>query len=123
MKVITQDIGDGIELMIEGIPQSIMTPSQQAKTALSLVQLSLPLGVDLTPGIIGGMLEATLRIENEYYKFKYCIRARRIITALEVYSQAIQWIEFQRLHNRVDPQLADDAINYLRRDCRKQFNK
>ena len=93
--VIKEQIGEGIEVLIEGLPQSVVTPSIQAKAALALVQHGIPLGSDLSAGVVGGILEAGLKIGGKYYKFKYSIIALKAITAVEVYSQAIQWIEFQ----------------------------
>lgn len=118
--VIKEQIGDGIEVLIEGLPSSIVTPSIQAKAALALVQHGIPLA-NLTAGVVGEIREASLKIGGEYYKFKYSIVALRVITAVEIYSQAIQWIEFQMSYNRFDPGLGADAIDYLRRRFRDEF--
>jgi hypothetical protein len=116
-------IGDSIELMIEGAPASILTPMDHAKMALSLVRHGIPLGASVTAGIIGGVREASLKIGGEIYRMKYALRALRAITALEVYSEAIEWIQFKKNRGSVDSGLADETIDYLRADLRRLHRK
>lgn len=66
-------IGANIELVIEGLPQSVATPAAQEQAALELVRHSIPFGSDLSAGILGGVRYATLRIGSEYYKLKYSL--------------------------------------------------
>jgi hypothetical protein len=121
--VVTEKIGDGIELLIEGIPQSTITPANQAAATLALMQHSIPIGAHFTAGIIGSMGNATLKIGNSYYKIKYAFRAMRAITALEIYSQAIDYIEYRKSRGQVDSLLADDTISYLRKSLQKDQQK
>ncbi|MDB9518497.1 hypothetical protein PN466_16250 [Roseofilum reptotaenium CS-1145] len=123
MGVVTEKIGDGIEMMIEGLPQASITPAVQAKAALTIAQHGIPMGVDLGVGILGGIREATLKIGSQYYKLKYSIRVMRVLTAFEIYNEAIQWIEFKKGSGGVDTQLADNTINYLRIDFQNQISK
>jgi hypothetical protein len=120
---IVEKIGDGIELMIEGIPKSVLTPAIQAKAALALVQHSIPLGVHISAGIIGEIGDATLKIGNKLYKIKFAYRAMRVITALEIYGEAKQWIEYKSSIGSFDSQMADDAIKYLREDFQRHLKK
>lgn len=122
MAVITESIGDNIELMIEGLPQALVTPAVQAQAALALVQHGIPLGVDIGIGLLGSIRYATLRIGSEYYKLKYSIRVMRVLTALQVYNEAIQWIQFKKNRGMLDSQLADEAIRHLRSDFRDQMS-
>lgn len=122
-RVIKEKVGDGIELMIEGLPRSVITPASQARAALELVKHSIPLGADLSAGVLGSVRHATLRIGSEYYKLKYSIIVLRAMTALEVFSEAIEWIEFKKARGSVDSELADDTIAYLRERHRKELRK
>ncbi len=100
--VVTEKIGDGIELYIEGIPQAAITPAAQTAATLALLasmQDGISMGASFTAGIIGSMGNATLKIGNSYYKIKYAFRAMRAMTALEIYSQAI---EYRKLRGQTD---------------------
>jgi hypothetical protein len=116
---VTEKIGDGIELYIEGIPQSTITPAAQAQAALSLIQYGIPMGAHFTAGIIGSIGNATLKIGSEVYKIRYAFQAMRAITALEIYSQAINYIEYRKEKGQFDSILADDTILYLREAYKK----
>jgi hypothetical protein len=122
MAVVTESIGDNIELIIEGLPQALITPAVQAQAALALVQHGIPMGVDIGVGILGGVRSAALRIGSEYYQLKYSIRVTRLLTALQVYNEAIQWIQFKKNRGMLDSQLADQALEYLYSDFRDQFS-
>ncbi len=121
--VVTEKIGDGIELYIEGIPQAAITPAAQAQAALSLMQYGIPMGAHFTAGIIGSIGNASLKIGSEVYKIKFAFRAMRAITALEIYSQAIDYIEYRKLRGQVDSILADDTIRYLRKSLGQEHQK
>jgi hypothetical protein len=122
MAFITENIGDNIELMIEGLPQAQITPAAQAQAALALVQHGIPLGVDIGVGLLGTIRYATLRIGREYYTLKYSIRVMRVLTAVQVYNEAIQWIKFKKNCGMLDSELADDAMKHLRSDFRDQMS-
>lgn len=122
MQVVTESIGENIELLIEGLPQALITPAVQARAALALVQHAIPLGADIGVGLLGSIRYATLRIGNEYYKLKYSIRVMRVLTAVQVYNEAIQWIKFKKDSGMLDSQLADDALKHLRSDFRNQIS-
>jgi hypothetical protein len=119
--VVTEKIGDGIELMIQGMPQSVVSPQVQAKAALAMVQHGIPLAGTLSAGVLGGIKDATLKVGRQYYELKYSIVVLRTITAAEIYTQGIQWIEFQMMYGRIDQQIGDDAISYLRNRFRREF--
>lgn len=119
--VIREKIGDKLEVLIEGIPAAVVTPEVKAKAALALIKHGIPTAGVISAGILGGIKSATLQIGSEYYQLKYSIRVLKVMTALDIYSEAIQWIEFQKATNRVDAPLADDAIEYLRALFRKEF--
>lgn len=121
MSVVREQIGSGIELLIEGLPESVITPASQAKAALELARHSIPLGADLGAGVLGGIRYATLRIGREVYQIRYSLIVLRAITALEVFSEAIQWIEFKKEKGYVDCGLADDTISYLRERFSKEL--
>jgi hypothetical protein len=108
--IVTENIGDNIEIMIEGLPQALITPAVQARAALALVQHGIPLGVDIGVGLLGGIRHATLRIGSEYYKLKYSIRVMRVLTAVQVYNEVIQWIKFKKDSRMLDSQIADDYL-------------
>lgn len=114
MGVVKEQIGTGIELMIEGLPSSVVTPATQARAALELARHSIPLGADLSAGVLGGVRYAHLRIGSEMYKLKYSLIVLRPMVALEVFSEALDWIEFKKATGRVDAQLADETTAYLR---------
>lgn len=118
--VIRESIGTGIELLIEGLPQSLITPAVQAKAVMSLVRFGIPVGAAFTQGVIGGVSTAALQIGSQIYRLKFSFIALRAITALEVYSEAIEWIEFKKARGTVDGILADDTIDYLREDLRRR---
>jgi hypothetical protein len=121
--VVTEKIGNGIELYIEGIPQSTITPAAQAQAALSLIQYGIPMGAHFTEGMIGSIRNATLKIGNSYYKIKYAFRAMRVITALEIYSEAKQYIDYRISRGLVDPVLGKAAQNYLDKSFDQQTKK
>lgn len=121
MSVVRELVGSGIEMLIEGLPQSMLTPSTQAQAALALARHGIPFGADLTAGVLGGVRYATLRIGREIYQIKYTLIVLRPMVALEVFSEAIAWIEFKKARGMVDPVLADDAINYLRDYYGREF--
>lgn len=121
--VVKEQIGDGIELLIEGLPKSKITPMEQANTALALIQHGIPMAASFSAGVIGGIRTAILKISGEYYKLKFSFVAQRAITALEIYSQTIQYIEFQMMHNRVDSPLGEATIKYLREDLMAKQRK
>jgi len=121
--VVTERIGDGIELYIEGIPQAAITPAAQAQAALSLMQYGIPMGAHFTAGIIGSLGNASLKIGSEVYKIKFAFRAMRAITALEIYSQAIDYIEYRKSRKQVDSILADATIRYLRQSLDQEHQK
>ena len=123
MTVVKEKIGKGIELMIEGLPESVATPALQARAAMELAKYNIPLGADLMVGVLGGVRYATLRIGREYYKIKYSIIVLRAMTALEVFSEAIEWIEFKKARGTVDQLLADETISYLRERYRAELRK
>jgi len=121
-EVIKEKIGQSIELMIEGLPKAIVTPEVQAKAAMSLVKHGIPTAGVISAGILGGVKTAVLQIGSEYYQLKYSIKVLKVVTALDIYSEAVQWIEFQKASNRVDSVMADDAIAYLRGEFGREFN-
>lgn len=122
-KVIQQPIGTDLEVIIEGLPPSVMTPAVQAQTALALVKHGIPAAGSFTAGVIGGIRSATLKVGCECYKLKYSFVAMRAITSLEIFSEAIQWIQFQQLYNRVDPTLAAETITQLREQHKKELER
>ncbi len=71
--------------------------------------------------MLGGVRYAVLRIGGELYKIKYSVVVIKAMTALEVYSEAIQWIEFKKMRGIVDYDLADQAIDYLRNKYKREF--
>lgn len=123
MTVVTEKIGKGIELIIDGLPKAVATPALQAKAAMELAKHNIPLGADLTAGVLGGVRYATLRIGGEYYKLKYSVIVLRAMTALEVFSEAIEWIEFKKARGTVDSQLADETVAYLRERYKTELRK
>ncbi|NET45490.1 hypothetical protein [Okeania sp. SIO2B3] len=118
MTVTTEQIGENIEVMIEGLPEAAMTPSQVSQAALAIVEHGIPLGFDIGAGILGGICKATLKIGRKYYELKYSIKVMRVITALQVYNEAITWIKYKKERGMLDPDLADLAINKLTGDFR-----
>jgi hypothetical protein len=122
MVVVTENIGENIELLIEGLPQALITPAVQARAALALVQHGIPLGVNIGVGVLGTVSEATLKIGGQYYKFKYSIRVVRVLTAVQVYNEAIQWIKFKKDSGMLDSELADCAMKHLRSDFKDQIS-
>lgn len=121
--VITEKIGNGIELMIEGLPQAALTPALQAKTALSLVKYGIPSAGVIGVGILGGVKTAALNIGGQVYQIKYCIKVLKVMTALQIYSEAIDWIEYQKQKGGFDAELADQAKDYLRGEFDREFPK
>ncbi|MFB2972614.1 hypothetical protein ACE1CD_26950 [Aerosakkonema sp. BLCC-F183] len=121
--VVREQIGTGLEVIIEGLPQSVMTPAVQAQAALALVKHGIPAMGSYTAGVIGGIRYATLKVGSQYYKLKYSFIAMRAITALEIFSEATQWIEFQESQGRVDSKLADLTKIYLYKQLEKEQEK
>jgi hypothetical protein len=120
--VILEKIGDSIEIMIEGLPTAVITPDIQAKAALSLVKYGIPSAGMISAGIVGGIKTATLQLGSTLYQLKYSIKVLKVVTALDVYSEAVQWIEYQRESNKVDSKLANDALEHLRNEFKKEFD-
>jgi len=118
MALVREEISENIELLIEGMPDAIVTPSQASQAALALAMHGIPAAADISAGILGGIRYATLRIGNEYYKLKYSIRVMRILTALEIYNEAIMWIDYKKQRGIFDRELADDAIKKLKTELR-----
>ncbi|NEP86478.1 MAG: hypothetical protein F6K18_06365 [Okeania sp. SIO2C2] len=123
MTVTTEKIGEKIELMIEGLPKAEMTPSEVSQASLALVQHEIPLGADISAGILGGIRYATLRISGQVYKLKYSIKVLRVLTALEVYNEAVTWIKFKKERGMLDPDLADLAIKKLTGDLENIYKR
>lgn len=119
--IVTEKIGDGIELIMEGFPQAAVTPALQAKTALSLVKYGIPAAGLIGEGILGGIKTATLSIGGQYYQIKYCIKVLKVMTAVQIYSEAIDWIKYQKQKGGFDSELADDAIEYLHKEFNREF--
>lgn len=120
--VIKTKIGENMELLIEGLPTSIITPSVQAKTVLSLVKHGIPATGVIGAGILGGIKTATLKIGDETYQIKYSIKVLKSVTAVEIYSEAVDWIDSQKTRGNFDAALADDAIDYLRSEFQREFS-
>ncbi len=120
-EIVKVKISESIELLIEGLPKSIVSPEIQTKAALSLVRYAIPTEGVIPVGVLAGVKTAVLQIANEIYHLKYSINVLKVVTALEIYSEAVQWIEFQKASNRVDSEMADDAISYLRSEFRREF--
>ena len=121
--VIKEKLGEGIELLIEGLPQAVITPQIQAKAVMSLVQYAIPVAGSISAGVIGGVSNAALKIGSQVYRLKFTFIAMRAITALEIYSEAIAWIEYQKSRGVWDEQLSDDTVDYLREDLRRRHKK
>jgi tetratricopeptide (TPR) repeat protein len=122
--IFTIEINKDINVTIEGLPLSRLTASMQAQAVLALVKNGIPITANIiNSGIVGGIRYAALKLDNQYYKLKYAIRAKRILTAIEVYSEVIQWINIQRNSNLIDPILADLTVNYLRQDLQDSMIK
>jgi hypothetical protein len=121
--VIKEKLGEGIELLIEGLPQAVITPQVQAKAVMSLVQYAIPVAGSISAGVIGGVSNAALKIGSQVYRLKFTFIAMRAITALEIYSEAIDWIEYQKSRGVWDEQLSDDTVDYLREDLRRRHKK
>jgi len=122
-EVIKEKLGDGIELLIEGLPQSVITPQLQARAVMSLVQYAIPMASSISAGVIGDISRATLTIGSQIYHLKFTFIAMRALTALEVYSEAIAWIEYQKARGVWDVELSDDTIDYLRDDLRRRHKR
>lgn len=121
--MIRERIGEGIELLIEGLPPAIVSAETQAKAVLGLVRYGIPAAGTISAGVLLGVRSAALKIGSEIYQIKYSIVVLKAITALEIYSQAIQWIDFQKEHNRVDGELADSTIEFLRDSLRQEHQR
>jgi hypothetical protein len=122
-EVVKEKLGEGIELLIEGLPQSVVTPDIQAKAVMSLVQYGIPLAGSFTAGIIGGVSNATLTIGSQIYRLKFTFIAMRAITALEIYSEAIDWIKYKKARGVWDAELSDATIDYLREDLKRRHKR
>ncbi|HND49361.1 MAG TPA: hypothetical protein PLL95_12420, partial [Anaerolineales bacterium] len=70
-EIIKIKIGESLELIIEGLPASIITPFVQEKVAILLVKQGLPNAGVISAGILGGVRTATLQIGGENYQLKY----------------------------------------------------
>lgn len=121
--VITEKIGTGIELMMEGLPQAAITPKIQADAALAIVKHCIPMGADIGAGILGGVRYATIKIGSQFYKFKYAIRVMRVMVAAEVYSEAIGWIDYKKSTGALDSGIADMTKDYLYEDFQHILRK
>jgi hypothetical protein len=119
--ITTYKVGDGLEVLLEGIPKSIITPEQQASTALQIIKHAIPVAASVTPGIIGSVQTAVLKVAGQHYTIKYAMRATRVIRAAEIYSQAIHYIQFEQQHNRITKELADSAISHLHMLFEEEF--
>lgn len=122
-EVVKEKLGEGIELLIEGLPQSVITPDIQAKAVMSLVQYGIPVAGNFTAGIIGGVSNATLTIGSQIYRLKFTFIAMRAITALEIYSEAIDWIKYKKARGVWDAELSDATIDYLREDLKRRHKR
>jgi hypothetical protein len=118
--IIQERVGN-ITLLIEGLPMELITPKLQAQMTLSFIKHGLPTSGTITAGVMGGVKTAVLEVGGEYYQVKYSIKVSKTITALDVYQEAVKWIESQRLNNRIEPTMANDAIDYLRNEFKKEF--
>lgn len=112
--IVREKIGDSIELQIEGLPSSIITPATQARAALELASHSITLGADLSAGILGGVRYAQLRIGDDLYKLSYSVIVVRPMLAAEVFKAAFDWIESKKVRGVLDASLADAALEQLR---------
>ena len=121
--VITEKIGDGIEILIEGLSHASVTPDIRANAALAMVRNGIPLAGVIGVGILGGIKTATLKINGQILELKYCIKVQKVMTALQIYDEAIHWIQYQKKERGVDAELADEAIEYLRKEFKQEINK
>lgn len=121
--VVKIKIGDSVELLIEGLSTSVLTPEIQARAALSLVKHGISTTRVISAGILGGIRTAALNVGNEIYPIKYSINVLKPITALEIFSEAVNWIENQKATNGLDLDLANDAIDYLRSEFKHEFGR
>lgn len=121
--LIRENIGDGIELLIEGIPQSALSPISRTRTILRLFEKIFPPGIDLVTNVVGKTMAGTFKIRTQHYEFTFQFTTMRALKALDVYAAAIQWIEFQMFRGTLDEQLGRETIAYLREDLRRKQKK
>ena len=107
-------IDNQIELLIEDLPQSIISANKEAKIKLALLQLGLDGVGEATAGILGGVRKATLRVGQEYYTLKWSLKVLKPLTALEVSSLAVNYINAKVEDQTFDKQMATTALNYIR---------
>jgi hypothetical protein len=115
-----EKIGDNMELILDGLPTG-MSPEHAAQAALAMVEHALPIAMSASGIIIGVARTATLRIGKEVYLLKYSVRMLKVMTAVEIYSEAIAWMQFQIARGRFDKKIANEAIDYIRNEFRKEF--
>src|SRR5260221_13314426 len=119
--VTTTKIGDGIEVLIEGLPLSVISPVAQARTALTLLAHGIPKVGGITAGILGGIREATIKVGSEYYKLKYSIKVLRPLTAIEVYSLAITYVKQGTQDGTFDEKLAETFLAWIQQEFDNEF--
>lgn len=122
-EVIKETLGDGIELLIEGLPQSVVTPDIQARAVMSLVRHSIPVAGIFTAGVISGVSHAALTVGSQIYRLKFTFIAMRAITAVEIYSEAIDWVKYKKARGIWDAELCDATIDYLREDLKRRHKR
>lgn len=119
--VIQEKIGNNLTILIEGLPKELITPEIQARIALSLVKFGIPTAGVIGAGVLGGVKTAALQVGGEFYQVKYSIQVLKPVTALDIFGEAVKWIGFQQAYNRIDAEMADDAIEHLRNEFKKEF--
>ncbi len=120
-EVTTYQIGDGLELMLEGAPKAALMPEHVASSAMALVKHAIPMAATISPGVIGSVQTAIFKIASHSYEVKYALRATRVIKAAEIYSQCVGYLEYLRATNRMDYGIASDAIAHLRADFQEEL--
>jgi hypothetical protein len=106
-------IDDNVELMVQGLPQSHITPLQEAKTTLALLQLGINGIGEASAGLLGGVRRVTLRIGREFYTLTWSLRVLRPLTALEVSSLAVKYIEEKVADGTFDEAMSNVAREYI----------
>lgn len=119
--IVAYSISDKFELTVEGLPESALSSKVDSRIALALVQSTIPTSGAVSAGILGNIRTATVKVGYEYYKIKYSLVVMRTITAVEIFNDALKWIEFQKENNVIDPVLADETIAYLREQFRNEL--
>ena len=109
------DIGEGLQLSINGAPKERISPEVQVEALLAVIRHCLPFEQGRSIGPLADIQNVILYSDSEEFTLDLQLRSTYLITRYEIRQAASQWIESLQSTSTIDIQIAREGLISLSR--------